>query len=49
MEVKQGDGLNSWVKRISDEAYYPWESPKKIQLKTVNPTFVSKQKKVLIH
>ena len=49
MEVKQGDGLNSWVKGISDEAYYPWESPKKIQLKSVSPTFAPEQKNVLIY
>ena len=41
--------LNNWVDGMSDEAYYPWESPKKIRLKSVNPTFASEQKKVSIH
>ena len=41
--------LNNWVDGVSDEAYYPWESPKKIRLKSVNPTFASEQKKVSIH
>ena len=41
--------LNNWVDGVTDEAYYPWESPKKIRLKSVNPTFVTEQKKVLIH
>ena len=41
--------LNNWVEVVCDEAYYPWESPKKIWLKLVNPTFVSEQKKVSIH
>ena len=41
--------LNNWVDGVYDEAYYPWESPKKIRLKSVNPTFASEQKKVSIH
>ena len=31
--------MNNWMDGVSDEAYYPWESPKKIRLKSVNPTF----------
>ena len=48
---KQGYALKNWVERLSDEVFYPWESPKKIRLKSVNavnPTFVTKQKKVSI-
>ena len=41
--------LKSWVEGLSDEAFYPRESPKKIRLKSVNPTFVTEQKKVSIH
>ena len=41
--------LNDWVDGLSDEAYYPWESPKRIRLKSVNPTFASEQKKVSIY
>ena len=41
-----------WFLTASDvviEAFYPWESPKKIQLKSVNPKFATEQKKVSIH
>ena len=48
MTCKQGHALKSWVEGLSDEAFYPWESPKKIELKSVNP-FFTEQKKVLIH
>ena len=41
MIIKQGHTLINWVEGVSDEAYYPWESPKKIRLKSVNPTFVN--------
>ena len=35
---------------ITDEAFYLWKSPKKIQLNSVNPTlFVTEQNKFLIH
>ena len=27
---KQGNESKNWVEELSDEAYYPWESPKKI-------------------
>ena len=37
-----------FYKSLSDEAYYPWESPKKIRLKSGNPTIATEQKKVLI-
>ena len=47
MFIKQVYALKNWVEGSSDEAYYPWESPKKIQLKSVNPTFVNEQKNVL--
>ena len=46
MLVKQGYALMNWVEGLSDEAYYHWESPKKIRLKSVNTTFASEQKKV---
>ena len=46
---KQGYALKNWVEGLSDEAFYPWESPKKIRLKSVSPTFATKQKKVSIH
>ena len=49
MNNKQGYALKNWVEGLSDEAFYPWESPKKIGLKSVNTTFASEQKKVLIH
>ena len=29
MIIKQGYALKIWVEGLSDEAYYPWESPKK--------------------
>ena len=48
-QTKQGYALKNWVEGLSDEAFYPWESPKKIRLKSVNPTFVTEQKKVSIH
>ena len=49
-QFKQGYALKNWVEELSDEAFYPWESPKKIRLKSVNPTitFATKQKKVSI-
>ena len=37
----QGYALKNWAEGLSDEAYYPWESPKKIRLKSFNPTFVN--------
>ena len=46
---KQRYALKNLVEGISDEAFYPWESPKKIRLKSVNPTFATEQKKVSIH
>ena len=46
--IEQDYMLKNWVEGLSDEAFYPWESPKKIQLKSVNPTFVTEQKKVSI-
>ena len=50
---KQGYALKNWVEGLSDgsdEAFYQWETPKKIRLlKSVNPTFVSEQKKISIH
>ena len=30
MNDKQGHALKNWVEGLSDEAYYPWESPKKL-------------------
>ena len=38
---KQRYALKNWVDGVSDEEYYPWESPKKNQLKSVNATFAS--------
>ena len=29
MIIKQGCSLKNWFEGLSDEAYYPWESPKK--------------------
>ena len=49
MISKQGYALKNWAEELSDEAFYPWESPKKIRLKSVNPTFVTEEKKVSIH
>ena len=49
MRIKQGYASKNWVEGLSDEAFYPWESPKKIRLKSVNPTFATEQKKVSIH
>ena len=49
MDNKQDYALKNWVEGVSDEAFYPWESPKKNRLKSVNPTFATEQKKVLIH
>ena len=43
-QFKQGYVLKNWVEGLSDEAFYPWESPKRIWLKSVNPTFAPKQK-----
>ena len=28
-QFKQGYALKNWVEGLSDEAWYPWESPKK--------------------
>ena len=44
---KQGYVLKNWVEGLSDEASYPWVSPKKIQQKSVNPTFASEKKESL--
>ena len=41
IDTKQGHALNNLVEGVSDEAFYPWESPKKIQLKSIEPTFVT--------
>ena len=49
MDNKQGYALKNWVEGLFDEAFYPLESPKKIRLKLVNPTFATEQKKVSIH
>ena len=49
ISTKQGYALKKWVEGLSDEAFYSWESPKKIRHKSVNPTFATKQKKVSIH
>ena len=46
---KQGHTLKNCVEGVSDEAFYPWESPKKIRIKSVNTTFAFEQNKVLIH
>ena len=46
---KQGHTLKNCVEGVSDEAFYPWESPKKIRIKSVNPTFVTEQKIISIH
>ena len=45
LSIKQGHALKNCVEGVSDEAFYPWESPKKIRLKSVKPTFVTEQKK----
>ena len=42
MSIKQGYALKNWVEGISDEVYYPWESPKKMT-KNVSPTFATEQ------
>ena len=47
--IKQGHALKNWVEGLSDQAFYPWESPKEIRLKSVNPRFATEQKKVSIH
>ena len=47
--IEQDYMLKNWVEGLSDEAFYPWKSPKEIRLKSVNPTFASKQKNVSIH
>ena len=49
MQLKQGYVLKNWLEGLSDEAFYCWESPKKIGIKSVDPTFVTEQKKLLIH
>ena len=47
--VNMGYALKNLVEGLSDEALYPWESPKINRLKSVKPTFATEQKKVLIH
>ena len=49
--MKQGYMSKNWVEGLSDEAFYPgpWRHKKKIRLKSVNPKFVTEQKKVSIH
>ena len=47
--VRVSHTLKNWVDGVSDEVNYPWESPKKIRLQSVKPTFASEQKKVSIH
>ena len=49
MYMKKGYAFENWVEGLSDEVYYPWESLKKLRLKSVNPTFATAQKKVSIH
>ena len=51
MYIKQGYAFKNWVEGLSDEAYYPGPGShqKKNRLKSVNPTFVTEQKKVSIH
>ena len=49
MYIKKGYAFKNWVEGLSDEVYYPWESLKKLRLKSVNPTFATAQKKVSIH
>ena len=39
--TKEGHLLKNWVDGLSDEAHYPWESPKEIRLKLVNTTFAT--------
>ena len=36
---KQGHALKNWVEGLSDEAFYPWESPKEIPIGTPNQLF----------
>ena len=31
ISAKQGHTLNNWEEGVPDEAYYPWESPKKFE------------------
>ena len=51
MDNKQGYALKNWVEEgLSNEAYYPWESPKKkIWLKLVNLAIATEQKKVSVY
>ena len=49
MYTKQGYASKNWVDGLSDEAYYPWESPKFFWLKSVNPSLVNEQKNVLFY
>ena len=30
MHTRQGYALKNWVEGISDETYYPWETPKNL-------------------
>ena len=48
MYLKQGYALKSWVEQLSDEVFYLGVT-KKNQLKFVNPSFATEQKKVSIH
>ena len=32
LNAKQGYTLKTWLEGVSDEAYYPWESPKKFKI-----------------
>ena len=40
--IKQGYASKNWVEGISDEAYYPWESPKKPPCLSLSADFSSK-------
>ena len=46
---EQGYMLKNWEEGLSDEAFYPWESPKRNRIKSVNPTYINKLKNVLIY
>ena len=48
VHIKQVYALKNWVEGLSDEAFYPWESQKKIWLKSVN-YICHQQKKDSIH
>ena len=49
INIKQGYALKKWVEGVSDEAKFPLGVTKKNPLKSVNPTFASEQKKLLVH